>query len=243
MTKTILLATTAVLTIGAAAPALAAETAPTAPRQTAQAGDQGVLVFTPDFFADARPNTALDMVNRVPGFSVNDGDGARGFEGAVGNILINGSRPASKNDTGSNVLSRTVATQVERIELVRGGAPGIDMQGYSVVANVILKTTSSREHVLTANASLFEGGQDLFGGTYQFTAREGDRTWGVTLGDGISSSDSNGAGYVVRTDANGNILRNEQYYNDGYGGGNSIRGNFSTPFMGGKVDLLSLIHI
>ena len=237
MTKTILLATTAMLAIGAAAPALAAETAPTAPRQTAQVGDQGVLVFTPDFFADARPNTALDMVNRVPGFSVNDGDGARGFEGAVGNILINGSRPASKNDTGSNVLGRTVATQVERIELVRGGAPGIDMQGYSVVANVILKTTSSREHVLTANASLFEGGQDLFGGSYQFTAREGDRTWGVTLSDGISSSDSNGAGPVVRVDANGNILRNEQYYNDGYGGGNSIRGNFSTPFMGGKVDL------
>ncbi len=234
MTKTILLATTAALAFAAAAPAFA-DTA-RAP-QTAEASDQGVLVFAPDFFKDARPNTALDMVNRVPGFSVNDGDGARGFEGAVGNILINGSRPASKNDTGSNVLGRTVATQVERIELVRGGAPGIDMQGYSVVANVILKTTSSREHVLTANASLFEGGQDLFGGSYQFTAREGERTWGVTLSDGISSSDSNGAGYVVRTDANGNVLRNEQYYNDGYGGGTSIRGNFSNPFMGGKIDL------
>jgi len=234
MTKTILLATTAALTFAAAAPALAETTR--AP-QTAEASDQGVLIFAPDFFKDARPNTALDMVNRIPGFSVNDGDGARGFEGAVGNILINGARPASKNDTGSNVLSRTVAAQVERIELVRGGAPGIEMQGYSVVANVILKTTSSREHILTTNASLFEGGQDLFGGSYQFTAREGERTWGVTLGDGISSSDSNGAGYVVRTDANGNVLRNEQYYNDGYGGGNSIRGNYSSPFMGGKIDL------
>ncbi|MGH7027452.1 TonB-dependent receptor plug domain-containing protein [Brevundimonas sp.] len=234
MTKTILLATTAALAIGAAAPALA-DTAP-AP-QTAQAQDQGVLVFTPDFFADARPNTALDMVNRVPGFSVNDGDGARGFEGAVGNILINGSRPASKNDTGSNVLGRTVATQVERIELVRGGAPGIDMQGYSVVANVILKTTSSREHVLNWNASLFEGGRNLFGGSYQFTAREGDRTWGVTLSDGISSSDSNGAGRVLRFDANGAVLRDETYYNDNYGGGSSIRGNYSSPFMGGKIDL------
>lgn len=234
MTKTILLATTAALAFAAAAPALAETTR--AP-QTAEASDQGVLIFAPDFFRDARPNTALDMVNRIPGFSVNDGDGARGFEGAVGNILINGSRPASKNDTGSNVLSRTVAAQVERIELVRGGAPGIEMQGYSVVANVILKTTSSREHILTTNASLFEGGQDLFGGSYQFTAREGDRTWGVTLSDGISSSDSNGAGYVVRSDANGNVLRNEQYYNDGYGGGNSIRGNYSSPFMGGKIDL------
>ncbi|CAM2862764.1 TonB-dependent receptor [Brevundimonas diminuta] len=236
-TKSALLATTALLLAAAPTTALAAD-APAAPvRQSAAPGDQAVLIFTPDFFADARPNTALDMVNRVPGFSVNDGDGARGFEGAVGNVLINGSRPASKNDTGSNVLGRTVASQVERIELIRGGAPGIEMQGYSVVANIILKNTTSREHIATFNASLFEGGQDLYGGSYQFTERKGDRTWGVTLSDGISSSDSNGAGPLRRVGPNGELLRAEDYYNDGYGGGNSIRGNFSSPLLGGKVDL------
>lgn len=235
--KSALLATTALLLAAAPTTALAAD-APAAPvRQSAAPGDQAVLIFTPDFFADARPNTALDMVNRVPGFSVNDGDGARGFEGAVGNVLINGSRPASKNDTGSNVLGRTVASQVERIELIRGGAPGIEMQGYSVVANIILKNTTSREHIATFNASLFEGGQDLYGGSYQFTERKGDRTWGVTLSDGISSSDSNGAGPLRRVGPNGELLRAEDYYNDGYGGGNSIRGNFSSPLLGGKVDL------
>ena len=31
---------------------------------------QGVLVFEPAFFADQRPNTALDMVVRLPGFSL-----------------------------------------------------------------------------------------------------------------------------------------------------------------------------
>ncbi|MCL7183278.1 hypothetical protein MWK11_26850, partial [Escherichia coli] len=36
---------------------------------------------------------------------------------------------------------------------------------------------------------------------------------------------------------NGELLRAEDYYNDGYGGGNSIRGNFSSPLLGGKVDL------
>ena len=236
-TKSALLATTALLLTAAPAAALAAD-APAAPaRQSAVPGDQAVLIFTPDFFADARPNTALDMVNRVPGFSVNDGDGARGFEGAVGNVLINGSRPASKNDTGSNVLSRTVAAQVDRIELIRGGAPGIEMQGYSVVANVILKNTVSREHILTGNAFLFEGGQDLFGGSYQFTERKGDRTWGVTLSDGISNSDSNGAGPLRRVGPNGELLRAEDYYNDGYGGGNSIRGTYAGPLMGGKIDL------
>lgn len=236
-TKSALLATTALLLAAAPTTALAADALAAPVRQSAAPGDQAVLIFTPDFFADARPNTALDMVNRVPGFSVNDGDGARGFEGAVGNVLINGSRPASKNDTGSNVLGRTVASQVERIELIRGGAPGIEMQGYSVVANIILKNTTSREHIATFNASLFEGGQDLYGGSYQFTERKGDRTWGVTLSDGISSSDSNGAGPLRRVGPNGELLRAEDYYNDGYGGGNSIRGNFSSPLLGGKVDL------
>lgn len=233
MTKTILLTTTAILISAGAASAQTPEQAP----PVAEAGQQGVLVFQPAFFTEVRPNTALDMVRRVPGFSTDDGSGNRGFEGSVGNILINGERPASKNDTGSNVLSRTAATQVERIELIRGGAPGIDMQGYSVVVNVILKTTSSRESVLTANAVLFEGGQDVYGGSYQFTAREGERTWSVTLSDGISTSDSNGAGRVLRKDAMGNILRDEAYYNDGYGGGNSVRGNYSTPLLGGKIDL------
>ncbi len=236
MTKTILLATTAILFTSVAGLAQA-ETAPVQAAPTAEKVQQGVLVFTPDFFASQQPNTALDMVNRVPGFSVDNGSGNRGFEGAVGNVLINGERPASKNDTGSNVLGRTTANQVERIELIRGGAPGIDMQGYSVVANVILKRESSRKSILTFNSSMFEGGHDVYGGSYQFTAREGDHTWGVTLSDGLSTSDSNGVGRVIRKDANGNVLRDEHIFTDGYGGGNSIRGNYSGPLMGGKIDL------
>jgi len=233
MTRTILLATTALLATGGTA---FAQTAPAAP-PAAEGGQQGVLVFTPDFFASQRPNTAMDMVDRIPGFEVNDGDGSRGFEGAVGNVLINGSRPASKNDTGSNVLSRTTAAQVEHIELVRGGAPGIDMQGYSVVVNVILKHQSSRESVVTWNGTFFEGGHDIQGGNYQFTAHEGDRTWGVTLSDGMGMSDSNGRGVVVRRDANGNVIRTEDYFSDSYGGGDAIRGNYAGPLMGGKIDV------
>ncbi|MBA3051469.1 MAG: TonB-dependent receptor [Alphaproteobacteria bacterium] len=235
MTKTILLATTAILITAGAASAQTPGEQSAAPQ--AEANQQGVLVFTPDFFADQRPNTALDMVNRVPGFSVVDGDGSRGFEGSVGNVLVNGARPASKNDTGSAVLSRTLATQVERIELVRGGAPGIDMQGFAVVVNVITRSESSRQSILTLNGNLFDGGRDLFGGSYQFTAKDGDTTWGVTLSDGISMSDADGVGPVIRRDANGVILREEDYYNNQYGGGTAIRGNFATPFMGGKIDL------
>lgn len=243
MTKTILLATTALLFAGAAhaetTPQVAEALVPTSPNGQApliDSAQRGVLVFTPDFFASQQPNTALDMVNRIPGFSVDDGSGSRGFEGAVGNILINNSRPASKNDTGSNVLGRTLASQVERIELIRGGASGIDMQGYAVIVNVILKSTSSRQSILTWNAQLFEGGHDVFGGSYQFTAKSGERSWGVVLSDGTGSSDSNGVGRSIRTDAAGNVLRDERFENDGWGGGNSIRGNYSGPLLGGKLE-------
>lgn len=239
MTKTILLATTAILFSATGA---MAQTAPApAPQAAADASQQGVLVFTPDFFAAQRPNTALDMVNRVPGFSVQDGDGSRGFEGSVGNVLINGARPASKNDTGSNVLGRTLVAQVERIELIRGGAPGIDMQGYSVVVNVITKTQSSVEHILTGSYFLFEGGADAANGSYQFTARDGDRVMGFTLSDGVSISDANGVGRVVRTRPDGTVLRDEGYFNDQQGGGQSIRGNYANAFLGGKIDLTARI--
>ncbi len=234
MKKTILFA-------GAAAIALTAATAASAqqatPAPAATETSTGVIVYQPDFFAQARPNTALDMVGRVPGFNLIDGDGSRGFEGAVGNVLINGSRPASKSDTGSSVLSRTPASQVERIELIRGGAPGVDMQGFPLVVNVVTKSEATMQHVLSANAFLFDGSPDLYGFQYQVTARDGDRNWSLSLNDGVSMSDSFGPGTVTRTNGAGVVTRQETV--DGYakGGGQSARATWTGPFAAGKLDL------
>ena len=49
--------------------------------------------------------------------------------------------------------------------------------------------------------------QDLYGGSYQFTARNGDRSWGVTLSDGLGMSDSNGTGVSIRRNAAGAALQ------------------------------------
>lgn len=230
-----------VFLVGLAATLLtgAARAADLSSEQTAPLSDAvqgGLLVFQADFFAAQRPNTALDMVQRVPGFSAQDGTGARGFEGAVGNILINGGRPASKNDTGSNVLSRTPANRVERIELIRGGAPGVDMQGYSSVVNVILKKNASRQSVLDWNTTQFVGGHDTFGGSYQFTSTAGDKSWGVTLNDSQSANTSNGPGANVRHNATGTLIRAESFLNDSWGGGRGVRGNYSGPLAGGKLE-------
>ena len=39
----------------------------------------GVISYPPAFFAEQRPTTALDMVQRLPGFSLDGGDNVRGF--------------------------------------------------------------------------------------------------------------------------------------------------------------------
>jgi outer membrane receptor for ferrienterochelin and colicin len=233
--KTILLAGAAAIAL--AATATQAQEAVQTASASATETSSGVIVYQPDFFAQARPNTALEMVQRVPGFGIVDGDGSRGFEGAVGNVLINGARPASKTDTGSSVLSRTPASQVERIELVRGGAPGVDMQGFPLVVNVILKSQATIQHVVNANAFFFEGAPDLYGGSYQVTARDGDTNWSLTLSDGVSMSDSNGPGTVVRRNAAGAVIRDETIDGFAGGGGQSVRATWAGPFADGKIDL------
>lgn len=90
------------------------------------------------FFEQYEPDTALDMVLQLPGFQIDDGGEKRGFGVAAGNILINGRRPSAKQDPPSAILRRIPASIVERIELIRGQIGTVDLQGHSVVANVIL---------------------------------------------------------------------------------------------------------
>src|SRR3954471_2553058 len=123
--------------------------------------ETGISVYPPSFFADARPATALDMLNRLPGFSLDTGTGSsvRGFAGTAGNALVDGARPTAKNDDLGAILQRIPATSVERVELIRGSAPGIDMQGQSVVANVVRKKEDSSQTIINANLLYTGGGQ------------------------------------------------------------------------------------
>lgn len=94
--------------------------------------------YPASFFARYKPNSALDMINQIPGFQLDDGDSDRGFASSSGNILINDRRASVKQDVPSAILARIPASQVDRIELLRGQVRDVDLQGRSVVANVIL---------------------------------------------------------------------------------------------------------
>ena len=158
-----------------AAAALAAQDTPGTPAPQAAGAEEAisasVTVYEPAFFAQYRPQTARDMASRIPGFSLESGNGSsegrggpgnsggssRGF-GAGGNVLIDGARPSSKSDTVQDVLGRIPASSVQRIELIRGSARGIDMQGKTAVINVIRRGGDGIKGSVSTQTGIKEGG-------------------------------------------------------------------------------------
>src|SRR5579863_8813761 len=150
---------------------------------SARAADEGaVLVYPASYFAGIELNTVRDMVTRVPGFVFIDTDTTkRGFAAASGNVLVNGVRPSSKTDLLSAVLDRIAISRVDRIEVIRGSAPGIDMQGQTVVANVILKQADETRIIATLTNTAYGDGHQGPGGSIEFNRRAGDNVYDVTL--------------------------------------------------------------
>ncbi len=228
-----------VLLAGFAAPAMAQET--TTPPAETVVGQEGVISYTPADFASARPNTALEMISRLPGFQFEGGDNVRGFAGAAGNVLIDGARPTIKTDTLQDTLARIPIDQVERIDLIRGGAPGIDMQGRSVIANVIRKKVDTFQQVLSAQGYVFaQTGHTLPGWNYQATRRAGEHQFDFQLARGISFDDSVGWGYRYTTDVGAGTTFTERADHEGDGPVHSIRGNYKGPQLGGTLSVNGL---
>jgi len=228
-----------VLLAAFAAPATAQEPQP---GTESVADRQGVISYTPADFAAARPNTALDMINRLPGFTFEGGDQVRGFAGAAGNVLIDGQRPTIKTDTLQDTLARIPIDQVERIDLIRGGAAGIDMQGRSVIANVIRKRVDSFQQVLQLQGFAFaQTGDTLPGWNYQATRRSGDHQFDIQVARGIGFDDSVGLGWRYTTDVQTGALLTERAVHEAEGPVHSLRGNYKGPQFGGTLSVNGLL--
>lgn len=198
------------------------------------AESQGVSAYPPAFFAAAQPATAFDMITRLPGFSFDGGSGVRGFAGAAGNVLINGERPTTKSDDLQSILRRIPASQVARVDVVRGGAPGIDMQGKTIIANVILKTGDSVTGLVgVANTFVWDGRR-----------APALRLEGVRKGDGRTlegsfvisgfTDDGSGDGPLIQRDPAGAITDRANMYSEGDGMQAVATAAYETPLAGGK---------
>ena len=137
----------AVLWTALASPVLAQQ-APSQPSSdAAPKAAAATQVFEAPYFKTYNPVTAADMIARVPGFELRDGDDRRGFGGTAGNVLINGERPSSKALL-SDQMKRIPAGMVLRLELISGGS-GAEAGGQTQLVNVVLRKVTAKNSPTT----------------------------------------------------------------------------------------------
>lgn len=170
----------------------------------ASATEESIQSFGPEFFAVSGASDALTMVRRLPGFTLIEGDeDVRGYAGAVGNVLIDGKSPSSKQESVGDMLKRIPAESVERIELIRGSAPGVDLGQYSVVANIVRKRSPSRQLQVEAGAIVAEDGRLHPMITLEASRQGPNRRLQGSLALVTEIDDESGDGVLVTTKAGG----------------------------------------
>lgn len=104
--------------------------------------------YSSAYFQQYNPQTALDLVERIPGFRISQGESRRGFGGSAGNVLVNGARPLSKSGGLKDALQRINASSVVKVNLIRGAASSSEAEGQTIVANVITNVGELSTHWL-----------------------------------------------------------------------------------------------
>jgi len=215
----------AVSAIGAAAsPALADQSAAPNP----------IVKYLPDDFKNFQCATALDIVFHVPGFVFSSGNNVRGFAGAAGNVLIDGQRPASK--TGLDVeLNNIALSQIDHVEVITGGAPGIDMQGYQQIVNIVRKSSDKAHQSIDIYDKVFTDGPNKPAIEYSYSHNNKGKSLDVDLQ--VFEFRDNGMNNVQRFSFYPGQATPDHTYIDQLAGGrgNQAKIDYTRPFLGGKL--------
>ncbi|SEK70366.1 Outer membrane receptor proteins, mostly Fe transport [Sphingomonas palmae] len=198
------LALAAVLVAGEGAAQTAPAPAPvTAPKpvdpQGAQPAGQpdrvtGRRTYDAAWFATFAPATALQIVQRVPGFTIESIDPSlRGFGGAAGNVVINGQRPSAKSDTLDTILSRIPAGRVVRVEVGPGDLYGAEFTGKPQVLNLVTSASGGLAGTLTGTLRRDYTGRLFPEGSASALLRSGKSTFNLALN--VTNQNSTQEGY------------------------------------------------
>lgn len=131
-----------------------------------------IVKYDRDYFTNLTTVTLLDMLLAVPGvpdiLNKNrlqrrggpsaSNRGERGFGSGGDQILIDGKRLAGKSNNIDDTLGRISAEQVERIELIRGAAAGLDVQSQGLLVNIIMREGQSTSTTFLQFKGEYSGG-------------------------------------------------------------------------------------
>jgi hypothetical protein len=222
-----------VAAMAAAAPAAAQETERHPEAAPVEEVEAGVTSYPAAFFAEYRPTTALEMINHLPGFSFDRGSGARGFAGTAGNVLIDSERPPSRSDQLDAILSRIPASSVLRIDLIRGAAEGIDMQGKTVVANVIRKPSTGVTGAVSGNINVGDDASVFTGASLQLQRRKNQRA--VEGSVSYNTADPNNPNVRVQLNPDGTVRLRALRDGDGRFRSSALTGVYEDGLLGGSL--------
>jgi outer membrane receptor protein involved in Fe transport len=194
-----------------------------------------ITSYTAAFFAGKQPTTALDMVRLLPGFEFDQGSQTRGFGGGAGNVLIDGERPTSKDDALDEVLKRIPAGSVLRVDLIRGGAPGIDMQDKTILANVIRRSGGSPRLTVSTSGVVLDDGRATAGARIEGSAQLGRAEWEGSLLLGQGFDDTGGTGPRTQRTPEGGLTLDAMERAKGKGANLKATQAVEGPALGGKV--------
>jgi TonB dependent receptor len=167
------------------------------------------------FFASAQPYSAFDMLTLLPGYTFSEADSdVRGFAGSAGNVLIDGERPASKRESLETILRRIPAGAVSRIELLRAGANGVDMQGHTVLANVVRADEAESRGSMELASAFYERGLKAPRVAGEFSRRSDERLLEIAAARYRTVDDEHGAGSRPRVAPDGTSILDSSYRQD-----------------------------
>jgi len=140
------------------------------------------VVYDAAFFRPYSPSNALQIVERVPAFMLDEGNAtARGFRQAAGNVVIDGQRPSLKSETLATLLARIPASRVLRVEVASGEQFGADYAGKTQVANIVLSAAGGVAGTLEATLRREFTGALLPEGSASALVRRGPSTFNAAL--------------------------------------------------------------
>jgi len=172
-------ALTLITVLGSIQNAYAQDVIPTADSAT-NVQTTNIQAYTPDYFTQYAPRTALDMAVQIPGFSISGGGNTkRGLGQGGANVLINGKRISGKTSANDR-LSRINAASVVRIEILDGAR--LDIPGLSgQVANVIYKATTVNGNWKWTPWFRNHIEPNLLGGEINISGNTNDIQWSLAL--------------------------------------------------------------
>lgn len=208
---------------------------------TPEAQNAEGLVFEPVYFEQFAPRSAFDMVIRIPGFSINDGNqGQRGLGQANQNVIVNGARFSSKSDSLRDQLQRIPAGDVVRIEIRDGTS--LDIPGLSgQVANIITNSTgTSGQFTWRTGFRSYNTQAQLYGGEISLTGSSGALDFTVALSNVNNRFGADGPTLIA--DGEGALLEAQFNKLSGKFDNPKLATNFSYDFGGETLANLNLSY-